>query len=317
MIDKIIRLFKMLNAIQANPGITAKELAVKCDTTERTIYRDLRVLDLIAPVTNEGYGKGYTFMGNFSMFPLNFTEQEAMVFSMLPSVVEKDKLPEGFVTAYDKVMATHLKEKFRSKDIIQNITDAIQMGVPAYKEDTIQNFLFDILQAILGNKTIEVVYHTQSRNTETKRLIDPYYLVPRDKRFYLIGFCHQAQEIRTFRLSRFREVDVTNQKYEKGEFSIKQYLKNTWSIERGNENIQFKLKFSPAVARYIKEEEMFVKPKMRDLPDGSLMFEVTLNHDREFLNWVYQYGPNVEILEPASYRETMKEQLQAWMNIYS
>ncbi|ULL13799.1 WYL domain-containing protein [Paenibacillus sp. H1-7] len=72
-----------------------------------------------------------------------------------------------------------------------------------------------------------------------------------------------------------------------------------------------------AVARYIKEEEMFVKPKIKDLPDGSLMVEVTLNHDREFLNWVYQYGPNAEILEPKSYRKTMKEQLQAWMNIYN
>ncbi|MEC0269727.1 WYL domain-containing protein [Paenibacillus anseongense] len=316
MIDKVIRLFKMLNAIQANPGITAKELAIKCDTAERTIYRDLRVLDLIAPVTNEGYGKGYTFMGNFSMYPLNFTEQEAMVLSMLPSVVDKHKLPDGFETAYDKVMATHLKEKSRNKDIVQNITDAIQMGMPAYKEETTQNFLFDILQAILGHKTIEAVYHTQSRNTETKRSIDPYYLVPRDKRFYLIGFCHRAQAIRTFRLSRFKAVDVTNLTYSKGDFSIKQYLKNTWSIERGEEHIQFKVKFSPAIARYIKEEELFVRPKMRDLPNGSLIFEVTLNHDREFLNWVYQYGPNAEILEPKSYRETMKEQLQAWMNVY-
>jgi predicted DNA-binding transcriptional regulator YafY len=316
VIDKVIRLFKLINAIQAHPGITAKELALKCDTAERTIYRDLRALDHIVPVINEGYGKGYTFMGNFAMYPLNFTEQEAMVFSLLPSVVDKDKLPEGFDTAYDKVMATHLKEKSRSRDIVQNITDAIQMGLPAYKEDNPQNFLFDILQAILGHNSIEAVYHTQSRNTETERLIDPYYLVPRDQRFYLIGYCHRAQTIRTFRLSRFRAVTVTSRTYEKGDFSIRHYLKNTWSIERGEDNIHFKVKFSPAVARYIKEEEMFVRPNMKDLPDGSLLFEVTLNHDREFLNWVYQYGPNAEILEPKAYREAMKEQLQAWMELY-
>lgn len=180
MTDKIIRLFKILQAIQAKPGITAKELADKCDTTDRTIYRDLRVLDHIAPITNDGYGKGYTFVGNFAMFPLNFTEQEALVFSMLPSVIDKDKLPDGFDSAYDKVMATHLKEKSRNKDIIQNITEAIQMGMPAYKEDS-PNFLFPIIQAILGQKTIETVYHTQSRNEQTKRMINPYYLVPRDQ----------------------------------------------------------------------------------------------------------------------------------------
>ncbi|WP_317628396.1 hypothetical protein [Paenibacillus darwinianus] len=30
------------------------------------MYRDMRILDLIAPITNEGYGKGYRFVGNFA-----------------------------------------------------------------------------------------------------------------------------------------------------------------------------------------------------------------------------------------------------------
>lgn len=109
---------------------------------------------------------------------------------------------------------------------------------------------------------------------------------------------------------------MTSRTYEKGDFSIKQYLKNTWSIERGEAQIHFKVKFSAAVARYIKEEEMFVRPKMKDLADGSLLFEVSLNHDREFLNWIYQYGPNAEILEPRSYREAIKEQLRLWQELY-
>jgi hypothetical protein len=57
---------------------------------------------------------------------------------------------------------------------------------------------------------------------------------------------------------------------------------------------------------------MFVRPRMTDQKDGSLLFEVTLNHDREFLNWVYSYGPNAEILEPKSYRDKMRKQLERW-----
>ncbi len=315
MTEKIIRFFKILNAIQARPGISAKELADICETTERTIYRDLRLMDHIAPITNEGYGKGYRFVGNFSMYPLNFTEQEALVFSMLPSVVDISKLPPGFQAAHDKVMAAHLKEKSRHKDIIANIADIIQMGTPAYREQS-ENFLYPIIQAILSQKTIDTVYHTQSRNETTERKIDPYYLVPREQRFYLIGYCHLKNGVRTFRLSRFRKVDITPNHYDKKDFAIDQYLKNTWSIERGEENIHFKVRFYPEVARYIKEEEMFVRPKMTDLPDGSLLFEVTVNHEREFLNWVFQYGPSAEILEPAPVREKVKEQLKRWTAIY-
>jgi predicted DNA-binding transcriptional regulator YafY len=132
----------------------------------------------------------------------------------------------------------------------------------------------------------------------------------------LIGYCHLKDEVRTFRLSRFRKVAVTDSSFVKKEFAIKQYLKNTWSIERGEENLQFKVKFSPQVARYVKEEKMFVRPKMTDLPDGSLLFEVTVIHEREFLNWLYQYGPEAEILEPRHIRDKVKEQLQRWASMY-
>lgn len=315
MTDKVIRLFKILLAIQSNPGISAKELADKCETTDRTIYRDLRILDLIAPITNEGYGKGYRFVGNFAMYPLNFTEQEALVFSVLPSVLDTSKLPPGFESAYDKVMATHVKETRKRYDTLENVAGMIQMGNPAYRENS-ANFLLPIMEAIIACKTIRAVYHTQSRNELTERQIDPYYLVPRDQRFYLIGYCHSKQDIRTFRISRFRHVELTSNRFDKGDFNIAQYMKHTWSIERGDSLITFKIKFHPDVARYVKEEELFVRPKMTDLPDGSLLFEVTVNHEREFMNWVVQYGPSAEILEPASVREKFKEQLQRWGQLY-
>lgn len=56
---------------------------------------------------------------------------------------------------------------------------------------------------------------------------------------------------------------------------------------------------------------------MSDLPDGSLLFEVTINHDREFLGWLAQYGPDAEIIEPKSYREIMKDRLNTWARIYN
>lgn len=317
MTERLIRLIRIIIAIQNNPGISAKELADKCETTERTVYRDLQLLSLVTPLTNEGYGKGYKFMGTFAIYPMNWTEQEALVFSMLPSVMDQVKtlLPPGFDSAYEKVMATYNKQKSRNADILQQLTEVIQMGTPAYREDS-SNFLYLIIQAILDQKTIRAIYHTQSRNVQSERLIDPYYLVPRDHRFYLIGYCHTAEAIRTFRISRLKEVTITENIFDKSGFNLKNYMKNTWSIERGEKQIKFKVKFYEDIARYIKEEEMFISPKMKDLPDGGLLFEVVLNDDREFLNWLNQFGPSAEILEPVSYRNDMKERLVKWQQIY-
>jgi predicted DNA-binding transcriptional regulator YafY len=319
MTERLIRLLRIIMLIQGKPGIIGRELAERCETTERTIYRDLELLSTIAPFTNLGHGKGYSFMGSFALYPLNFTEQEALVFSMLPSVIDQVKplLPPGFDSAYEKVMATHHKEKSRHTDVLQQVADIIQSGTPFGRDEDRPNYLYPIIQAILQQHTLRVVYHTQSRNEQSERLIDPYYLIPREQRFYLIGYCHQAKEIRTFRVSRFRDVGVTDRTFDKGGFNIRQYMKNTFSIEGGNDKlIRFKVRFSPRIARYIKEEEWFVEPKMKDSADGSLSFEVALNHDREFLMWVNSYGPEAEILEPTNYRDKMREQLDKWQQLY-
>ncbi|MET3289301.1 UNVERIFIED_CONTAM: putative DNA-binding transcriptional regulator YafY [Brevibacillus sp. OAP136] len=212
-------------------------------------------------------------------------------------------------------MATNQKEKTKRRKLVQEITDIIQMGTPAVRNDS-SNFLFPVLQATLQLNTIKATYYTQSRESISERKIDPYHLVPRDQRFYLIGYCHKAQDIRTFRMSRFRDVSILDETFSKGEFNLKAYLKNTWSIDRGDQNITFRVKFSPEIARYIKEEELFVKPKLMDLPDGSLLFGVKLYHDREFLAWLSQYGPDAEILAPIGYRERVKDQLKRWLEVY-
>jgi predicted DNA-binding transcriptional regulator YafY len=318
MSDRLIRLLRIIILIQAKPGILARELAERCDTTDRTIYRDLDLLSAsYIPITNNGHSKGYSYISNFSIYPLDWTDYEAMTFAMLPSILEQvnDLLPGDFYAAYEKVMASFHKEKNMKKEFLDQVIEIIQMGTPAYQQDK-TNFLSPVMQAILAERTIEATYHSQGRNETTRRLIDPYYLTPRDHRFYLIGYCHEKKQIRTFRLSRFRQVNLLDLQFKKGDFKINTYLKNTWSIERGEKSIRFKILFSPKVARYIKEEELFVSPRLTDRQDGSLLFEVTVNHDREILQWLMQYGPDAEILKPVSYRDRFKEMLQSWTKLY-
>lgn len=314
--DKVTRLLSILSAIQANPGISAADLASKYGVSIRTIYRDIDGLSIFAPIMNVGRGTGYRFLGNFALYPLDFTEQEALAFSILPSVVDRDKLPPEFHAAHDKVMATHRKEKSRQRNSVEEVAGIIQMGTPAYRKES-PNFLQPIIQAILDQRTIDTVYHSQHRNETTDRKIDPYYLIPREQRFYLIGFCHLQQAIRTFRISRFRSVVVTSEAYDKENFDIKKHLKHTWSIEKGDKLVTFQVRFGADVARYIKEEELFVRPQMKDLPDGSMLFEVAVNNEKEFIRWIMQYGTSAEILEPQSVRDALREQMAAWLEMYS
>jgi predicted DNA-binding transcriptional regulator YafY len=315
MVEKVVRLLKLIQAVQARPGVGAGELAERLGVSTRTVFRDLELLSLVAPITNEGRGTGYRFLGKFALHPLDLTADEAVALQLAPSLVDDDQRPAGFATAIDKVLAAHRKQQAHQHNLIADIADLIQMGSPAYRPDT-PNHLQTLITAILEHRTIDAEYHTQSRDATTVRRIDPYYLVPRDQRFYLIGYCHTACEVRTFRVSRFRSVGVGRGTFDKGDFSIQTYLKHTFSIEQGGKLLRFKVKFSPNVARYIKEEELFVRPRMTDVLDGGLLFEVTVNHAAEFLRWVLQYGAEAEVLEPADVRDQLRDQLDAWRAMY-
>lgn len=137
MSERLIRLIRILILIQNQPGIAAKELAETCEVTERTIYRDLQLLQVSnIPITNLGYGKGYEFIGDFSIYPLNWTEEEAMAFQLLPNVLTQVNhlIPPAFYEGYEKLMGAHLKEKKNTKQMLKQLTSIIQMGKPVYQQ---------------------------------------------------------------------------------------------------------------------------------------------------------------------------------------
>ena len=74
------------------------------------------------------------------------------------------------------------------------------------KQEAILNIIGLIEKAIKGNNTITVIYNSP-RDGMTCRDIDPYKM---DKssldRIYVLGYCHLAKSMRTFRLDRFIEV---------------------------------------------------------------------------------------------------------------
>jgi proteasome accessory factor BC len=64
--------------------------------------------------------------------------------------------------------------------------------------------LAKIETATSRRKTIEFSYYSLQRDEVSDRKVDPYHLVFRDGQFYLIGYSHERDEVRVFRLSRIR-----------------------------------------------------------------------------------------------------------------
>ena len=64
--------------------------------------------------------------------------------------------------------------------------------------------LSKIETAIFRRKTILFEYYTMGRDAEEKRKVDPYHLLFQGGQFYLVGYAHERDAVRVFRLSRIR-----------------------------------------------------------------------------------------------------------------
>lgn len=313
--DKLLRLVDILIFIQNKPGIKAAELSQRLGVTKRQIYRDIADLSSIVPICSDR--SGYYFTGEFAIYPPDLTSSETMAFLALPRLLGEtfDILSAEFHNAYQKISAALMKEKKLNSYLIGQISNKFKLP-KAITQNQNRYCLSTLIDAMLNMLTVKTVYNSRNSRQVQERLIDPYYLIFRQIRLYLIGYCHMRQEIRTFRLSRFLEVELTLQEFEIGDFSLGSYLRDSWAIERGNKSTTFLVRFSQSISPYIQEEEFYSKPKLWLQQDGSLLFQATASSPEEFIRWLLQYGPEAEIIKPKKYREYMTDLLSNWSKTY-
>lgn len=313
--DKLLRMLNILITIQNKPGVQASQLSRDMGVTKRQIYRDIADLSSVVPIYSDK--NGYHFNGEFAIYPPNLNEKEVLAFLALPRLLGDtfDVLSPEFHLAYEKVSAALLKDKNLNSALIQQISSKFILPKTITQNQN-KDCLSTMVNAMFNMVTVKTLYNSRSSQQVQERFIDPYYLIFRQGHLYLIGYCHLRDEVRTFRLSRFLEVSLTARNFEMEDFSLRSYLKDSWSIERGNRPTTFLVRFSQSISPYVQEEVFYSKPKMWLQQDGSLLFQATASSPEEFTRWLLQFGPEVEIVEPKKYREQMKELLDSWSETY-
>lgn len=320
MTDRLIRLMRIITLVQAKPGILARELAERCGNSERTIYRDMDALSAMhIPITHLGHGKGYAFIGNFALYPLDWSEEEEEAFSQLRRIMTdiKPLLPPSFEDAYEKVMAADYKQKAEREETMEPTKkEAGQQGMDKNGPHGDQSyFLTDILDAVMKQRSIQADY-TENAFEEKGIRIDPYCLVPLENRFHLIGYCHRFGIIRTFHINGFSSVLPLDRWFSKDQFDLQSFMEQKWSLDQDSLQVEFRVRFSQRMMERLKHEEMFVKPSRVDRQNRSLHFKVAVEQDIGFVHWIMKYKEEAEIMEPAYYRNVLKHQLEKWLSLY-
>ncbi|MGC0335238.1 helix-turn-helix transcriptional regulator [Streptomyces sp. SLBN-8D4] len=211
------RALRTLEILQSRTaGVTAEELAASLGVTERAARRYVGILrEAGIPVhsTRGPYG-GYRLGRGARLPPVVFTEPEALglVMAVLdgqPSAADPDA-DDLVGTALGKVIRALPESVGRQAAALREHASAAPDRHASRADPALTSTL---VAASAMRRRVLVTYRSESGN-EWEAEVDPWAVVVRYGRWYLLCHSHHADAIRTYRIDRVRAVRETAHRFE-------------------------------------------------------------------------------------------------------
>ncbi len=197
------RLFRIVQFLRGGRLQTARSLAEKLQVSHRTIYRDVRDLQLSGmPITGEA-GVGYTLRRDLDIPPLMFDREEIAALVLGARMVEAwggIELTEAANRALRKIEAvlpTNLRE---------NIDDVL-LYAPGYKAPPEVRRKLDTLHAAAQQRRIVLLAYCREDGQPSVRRVHPLALYFWGGTWTLAAWCELRQDFRSFRVDRVEHAD--------------------------------------------------------------------------------------------------------------
>ena len=178
----------------------------------------------------------------------------------------------------------------------------------------VSSHLIKIESAISRRKTIRFRYYSIGRDDHGDREVDPYSLLYMAGNWYLVGYAHDREDLRCFRLSRIegRITFKTRAEHDfppPSEVDLSRYRDRApWQLADPVDTAVVQL--SPTIAWWV--DQMFGQQgEFEERPDGSGVFRTEYGGAREVISWVLGLGAEAEVLEPVTLRDATIAALEA------
>jgi len=167
----------------------------------------------------------------------------------------------------------------------------------------------EIGRATLKRLRLHIVYYARSTDLTSERDVSPQRLVHYRGNWYVDGWCHLRNDLRTFAIEGIRSLKLLDETAR--EVSMKtldEYLATGYGIMRGGDNVTWaKLRFSAERARWVASESWHPDQRGKFDPAGRYTLELPYRDDRELLLEILKHGAGVEVLAPAELRAKVRD----------
>jgi len=312
--EKLIRQLSLISYLMAERRpVTALEIrrdvegysGMNEDAFARRFYADRSELEsLRIQLTVERPADGAAEQENYSLRPENFhlpaiefTDKELAALQTALSLLDGE-----FAYAEPLRLALQQITWGRPSPLRAPEQRTVALGITASAGGhELSARLAKVETAIFRNKTILFEYYTIERGEVGSRRVDPYHLLFQGGQFYLLGYSHERDAVRVFRLSRIRGKVSYATKAEHdfrrpADFDPRAYAgRADWQLgdERGVAEVQLSERIAWQVERHFGRYG-----QVRSGEGSEHVFLTGYSSPRGLISWVLGLGVNARLLGP-------------------
>lgn len=310
---KLERLLEIDALLRSKQRHTADSLASALEVSERTIRSDLAFLRdrYHAPLEcNKTQGYYYTDP-EWRLPSITLSQGELFALTLGARMLEAYA---GSAYATDLRSAiSRLAERLPEQSWVdlQQVADERILFRSGATIDLDPDIWHGLETACRNHKTVQMTYYTASRDSVSERKLDPYVLhIYRGTNPYTIGYCHQRQDIRWFRVDRIKALSILEDSFVPDPtFDAKDHLEMIFQHEAGGVPQPVAIWFDAKTAPYVRERRWHPSQEIQEHSDGSMTLHMVVRGMNDLKRWVLGYGKGAMVMTPPELVELVKDEV--------
>lgn len=301
------RLLSVLLLLQAHGRQTARELASRLEVSERTIHRDMDALSAagVPVVAVRGPNGGWELDENWrtEVPGLDEAELRALLLAQ-PRIVGDARLASAAERAIDKLLAA-LPAALRAR--AATMRQRLYVDTTGWFGRGEQLDALPLVQEALSRDRKLRIEYCKKSGERSCRVIDPLGLVAKGPAWYLVA--NTEKGYRTFRVSRIERVEMLEDACKRpADFDLGQYWRLSTAAFVESRRFGVRLHAEPGAAE-ILARWCRSAPVGQMSGDRRVTVDVEFDDEEQAMFVVLGFGSRVEVLEPLSLRERVREEV--------
>ncbi len=159
-----------------------------------------------------------------------------------------------------------------------------------------------IREALQNSKMVSGIYHNK------KRLIEPLGLIYGEKIYLIAREKAKGEGIYTYLLHKFKNLELTDTNFDKGDFNLQEYSKQSFGVYQG-EILNVELLFNKELADDASQYNFHPTQSGKLNEDGTYTVKFKASGSKEIMWHIFKWGAGCKLVKPASLNEEYKKYL--------